>query len=472
MCAALVPLAAGAQAAQAQQACPDPNFGDTFPYATAGQLVPMEVTGVTPGTEYLLKVNGREVKEGVTNSDKISRKFRMPKLGTERRDARLVVILHNDGCENSPWKLRQEMGYRPPPVQPKANEEPATPPATTPQQQSDPAPSPTPAPAISSPAPKPVKPVQSKPFVPKQPAGVIGEPPKDARAWLTPLDVYSRNSEPAPQPPPSTNPADRKTDEANSTEALLGLGGMFILVCGLAAIAWTKFRRYDDEQLASLINPEGKLPALLDDKAADLGTSGMSGAAGAIAAAESRATEDKEDGERATAIASSQSEMTPTPAVPTTEIKAPILAPLKAAPERSDAPSEAPTEQQPVVASGAESAPPANGNGNHVNGTNGSHGPSGTNQAAPSYRREVESELQRILQEAGLDTELEGILTDARVEAERQGVPMDSELMLRALTDETGGSARLSDTAKGELKQRFQRIAADERGEIRPSGDV
>ena len=43
--------------------------------------------------------------------------------------------------------------------------------------------------------------------------------------------------------------------------------------------------------------------------------------------------------------------------------------------------------------------------------------------------------------------------------------------MLRALTDETNGSAKLSDAAKGELKQRFQRIADEERSQIRPGGE-
>jgi hypothetical protein len=448
MCAVLVPLVAGAQAAQA--ACTDPVIQNTFPYATAGQLVPLGITGVTPGTEYLVKVNGREVKQGVADSDIVQRKFRMPKLGDKRRDARVVVVLANDGCENSPWKVKQELGYRPPPVEQKATEKPAAPPVTQQPAQSTPAPTPTPAPAISSPAPKPVKPVQTKPFIPKQPAGVVGEPSKDARAWLTPLDVYSRNSEPPPQPP--RDPLDRKTEDANSTAALVGLAGLFILVSGIAALCWTRFRRYDDEQLSTLLNPEGKLPALLDDKAIDLGTAGMTGAAGAIAAADAdRATEDKEDKERAAEIAAAQAQMTPRPVVPAASIKAPIVPPA--------------------------AIPAANGNGSHVNGTNGAHvgngahAANGGNGAASSYRQEVESELQRILKEAGLDAELEGILTDARAQAERQGVPMDSELMLRALTDETGGSAKLSDSAKGELKQRFQRIAAEERGDARPAGD-
>ena len=472
MCAALVPLVAGVQAAQA---CTEPAFSDTFPYATAGQLVPMELTGVTPGTEYLLKVGGREVKQGVADSDKVSRKFRMPKLGDKRRDVRLVVVLANDGCENSPWKLKQEMGYRPPPVQPKAQETPSSPPVSQPQSNPaptpSPAPTPTPAPAVSSPAPKPVKPVQTKPFVPKQPAGVVSEPPKDARTWLTPLDVYSRGSEPPPQPPPSADPLDRKTEQANSTAALLGLAGLFILIGGIAAMAWTRFRRYDDEQLATLLNPDGKLPSLLDDNAVDLGADGMSGAAGAIAVAGAqRAAEDKGSNERADAIGEQQAQMTPRPAVPATKITAPIVPPASVA---GGSPSEAPTEQQPVPASasgnGANGA--AHANGAPPNGANGTHAAHGANGTARSYRQEVESELQRILQDAGLEAELEGILGDARAEAERQGVPMDSDLMLRALTDDVEGSGRLSDSAKGELKERFQRIAAEERGDAGPTGD-
>jgi hypothetical protein len=48
---------------------------------------------------------------------------------------------------------------------------------------------------------------------------------------------------------------------------------------------------------------------------------------------------------------------------------------------------------------------------------------------------------------------------------------MDSELMLRALTEEGNGSGKLSDSAKGELKQRFQRIAAEEQGQVGPTPD-
>jgi hypothetical protein len=109
----------------------------------------------------------------------------------------------------------------------------------------------------------------------------------------------------------------------------------------------------------------------------------------------------------------------------------------KAAPGQQAA--EAPTVKAPVVPAAsnlkAPLVPPAR-NGTHVpngatptngshasngaaapNGTNGIHLPNGTHangtNGAGSYRQEVESELQRILKEAGLDTELEGILSDA-----------------------------------------------------------
>ena len=59
-------------------------FVQTFPYATAGQLVPAKLTSVTPGSEYLLKVNGLEQKSGKAKTDKVSRKFRMPDLGGKR----------------------------------------------------------------------------------------------------------------------------------------------------------------------------------------------------------------------------------------------------------------------------------------------------------------------------------------------------------------------------------------------------
>ena len=258
------------------QPCAEPVFPDTLPYATAKQLVPMEMTGVTPGTEYLLKVNGREVKEGIAESDKVSRKFRMPNLGDKRREARLVVVLANDGCENSPWKLKQKMGYRPPAVQPRAQNERrrrASGRRQSPRRRLTPTPTPAPDTDADADADAASR-RRRRPSSPRsQAAGddhadragegrqVVGHAarPVLARVRAGPAAGRSRPIRPTGQ-----------TEDANSTAALLGLLGLFIVIGGISAVAWTRFRRYDDEQLAALINPDGKLPSMLDDQAVDL----------------------------------------------------------------------------------------------------------------------------------------------------------------------------------------------------------
>jgi hypothetical protein len=459
---ALVPLVAVAPTAHAQTTCPEPNFPKTSPRATAKQLVPVELTGVTPGSEYLFRVNGREVKSGVAQTDKVSRKLRMPNLGDKRRDARIVVVIANDACENGPWKLKQKLGYRPaevpkPEPQPQAN----TPtPDPTPTPTPDPTPTPTPTPA-PTPSPSPGASTPSKPkttpsptptpSIPKQPTAVTpSEPPAGARAWVTAADNYARQSEEAPQPNAAgLKPGDRKTEDANSNAALLGLGGLFILIGGISAIAWTRFRRYDDERLAELLNPDGKLPKMLDENAADLAPSPTAEPVPAHVKALRHfvALKPMSASEAAAEMSGSK------PPEKTVQLGSLVLPPAGAAKA---------TQARPPAP--AEAAPPTQTTPAPVNGTpNGAHAPK------DSYRQEVESELQRILKDAGLDAELGGILSDARAEAARQGVPIDSDLMLRALCDETNGSAKLSDAAKGELKQRFQRIAAEERGQIRPT---
>ena len=95
---------------------------------------------------------------------------------------------------------------------------------------------------------------------------------KKGRAWVTPADPYQK----AENTPPKLDEAalartDRPADVANSTAALIGLGGIFLLLAGSGAIGWTRFRRYDDLRLEEILNPEGKLPTHLDPKAKDMG---------------------------------------------------------------------------------------------------------------------------------------------------------------------------------------------------------
>ena len=79
-----------------------------------------ELAGLTPGSEYLVKVNGRERKSGVATTDKVSRRFRMPHLGDSNRRVKVEVVVANDSCETSPWKLEEKMTYRPAPRRPPA----------------------------------------------------------------------------------------------------------------------------------------------------------------------------------------------------------------------------------------------------------------------------------------------------------------------------------------------------------------
>jgi hypothetical protein len=552
----LLAMGAGALTAPAQvQPCAEPVFTDPPKRAVEKTLVPLEITSVTPGTEYLLKVNGREVKQGVAETDKVNRRFRMPNFGDKARDAKLVLVMANDACENSPWKLKQEMRYRPAAAPVTQEPTPApTPPVATPTPTPAPAPTPTPTPKVTTPTPKPSPtPPVAKPTLPQQPSAITPspvQPQQGGKAWVTPVDPYARGSEKAPQPPASTDPSDRQTEAANSTAALVGLVGLFVLIGGLSAIAWTRFRRYDDEQLATLLNPDGalpsKLPSLLDDKAVDLGSAGMTGAAaksqtiaggigvggsrmtpasgaaptaaaaaaaGAAAAAATgpaQATEPtREHTEAAPGVVPAAAPVAAATAlIPAAAIKAPIMPPAKgtapstpvvppaetttpAAPAPAPVPStpevkapevKAPEVKAPEVKAPEVKAPvvppviaPANG----ASVTNGAHEP--TPLAAPepapvaeappapsatpdpTYREEVETELQRILRDAGVDTELETILTDARAEAERKGVAMNSDLMLRALADDSKGSEKLTRRTKDQIEHRFQRIAAEER---------
>ena len=133
---AVVSSMAGAQAAQA---CTEPALGDLPARATEDKLVRFELTGMTPGSEYLLKVNGRERKSGVATSDKVERRFRMPHMGDSNRRVNVEVVIANDGCENSPWKLEEKMTYRPEPqAPPKAQPTPTPTPEPAPQPAPDP----------------------------------------------------------------------------------------------------------------------------------------------------------------------------------------------------------------------------------------------------------------------------------------------------------------------------------------------
>jgi hypothetical protein len=548
--------------AQAAEACTEPTLGDLPARGEEKQLVRFELAGLTAGSEYLVKVNGRERKSGVATTDKVSRRFRMPHLGDSNRRVKVEVVIANDSCETSPWKLEEKMTYKPAPAPP-AQVEPSPTPSPTPDPSPSPsppaAPSPPPAPSItdSAPTPKAVDP----PAVPKSsitptptptpvpPAGIT--PAKEGRAWVTPTDPYQKLENVAPK----LNDAalariDRPSDLANSTAALIGLGGLFLLLAGIGAMGWTRFRRYDDRRLDEILNPEGKLPTHLDPEAKDMGKEAgaakpafkppppvrvgplaekkkkkKKGKQGVLAhlSDEEKASMSEEELEALTAqfkkerrkarkarrkavlptfdptdaaaaaaaaaagvagaeAGGAKAERGPRPKVKADRqegrrfLRRKARATEKPGAEATEKPKAEPPEKPKAEPPGhtmpngkppPQAVPPIPAP--HVNGGSHGQGAGTTGNGAPpagtSHREQVETELQRILDDAGLHTEVDGILADVKAEAQRQGVPIDSELMLKALCEDTNGVAKLSDSAKGELESRFKRIISEERGE-------
>jgi hypothetical protein len=556
---AVVSLMAGAQAAQA---CTEPTLGDLPARGQEKKLVRFKLTGLTPGSEYLLKVNGRERKSGIAATGDVSRRFRMPALGDSNRRVRVEVVVANDGCETSPWKLEEKMTYRPAPEPqlPKAQPQPVPTPAPEPAPSPSPSPPPAPDPPSppsgtdSTPAPQPAvpksvpKPVVPAPAAPAAPLAT--QPPREGKAWITPLDPYQKGDDaPLKLNKASLARTEQPSEIANSTAALIGLGGIFLLMVGGGAIGWSRFRRYDDDRLQVLENPDGKLPTHLDPKANDMvegppkkgsklipwrkrraaeaprrpavpapqAKDVAAAEANAVAVPEVKDVPEKqvkkggmllpwrkrrarEAGQRRGVLAhmSRQEKAKLSPEelqrlkderreewrrarknrrkkiLPTFDPTARPAEHATAAADQGANGKPSPTDVPPIPASPADGpshangAPPAGDAPPPEPANDPSPPPNGQPPAHHSYRAQVESELQRILDDAGLHTEVDGILSDAKKEAQRQGVPIDSELMLKALCDETNGTAKLSESARGELESRFKRIIAEERGE-RPS---
>jgi hypothetical protein len=265
-------------------------------------------------------------------------------------------------------------------------------------------PAPTPgAPAAGIPVPARPAPVAPPIKLPKLPKPITerlpqGGPPPSRRAWLSPLDGGARLDQKLSEP--ALSRLERKVEKANSSNALLGLG----IVGGLFGIAtlggFLAFRHRDDVSFE-----RAQLEQLKHLEEGDPGV-GFS-----------------ED-----------------PDAP--------LPPAEAAPFAADAAGAGSAVTEPMPAAVDTNAPapqPAVSEADHQR-----------------HRAEVEAELQRILNEAGLEAGLEGILSDARAEAERSGIALDPDTMVLALCEEINGSAKLSDTRRTELRDMFAGIIAEE----------
>jgi hypothetical protein len=382
-----VGAAAGTTGAQQSTTCPTPalkGLPKTPKFTNA--TINFKLTNMTVGAAFMLKAGDTEVYGSTAAARTIKDKFQLPHQGATDRKIMITAII-DANCENAPWKLQKAIKYDAV-TTPAAATPVATPPAGAPAAG-------TPSPGLPIPTPARIKPPKlPKPLNQRLPHT---GPPPSRFAWMTPIDGGAQLEEKLAGP--KLSPLERKSEKANSGNALLGLG----IVGGLLGIAtvggFLAFRHRDEvqferamtEQLKHLEEGDPGLEAAEDPHAAP-------------------------------------------------------FAPAEEAPfaDTSELPA---TEPVPATA--------------HANGSS-NGGPAEVDPEVARHRAEVEGELQRILNEAGVQAGLEGILMDARHEAERHGIALDPELILHALCEEINGSARLSDPKRAELRAMFAEIVAEE----------
>jgi hypothetical protein len=393
----------GTTGAQTTSTCPTPRLGGLPKHAKfTNATVKFKLSNLTSGSTYLISAGGGEVLGGTAFQSTLKGTFQLPDQGPKTRRIPITAVIATDSCENSPWKVQKKIHYKGYAV-PAA---PKTPPAT-PAPKATPTPTPTPAvtpKATKTPVIKPPK--LPKPLTQKAPAVT----PLSVRTWITPIDNGARLAEKLPQPKLAR--LEQKADKASSNNALIGLAIVFSLFAVSTVAAFMAFRRRDEIQFEAALSAQlshleegdpGFAPSAEEPSTAPF-------AAAMADSAPAEALDAPAEGE-----------------APTEVLPEPVAANGAAA---EGAPAEQPVLEQPAQ---AEQTP-----------------------------AEVEAELQRILDDAGLQAELQGILADARSEAEQHGVAIDPDLMFQALCEELGGSAALSEPARAELRSKFDRIIAAE----------
>ncbi len=233
-----------------------------------GSKVVVKASGVTVGTQWLLRIDGHDWAAGTADSDKIRYEGQMSDFGLRPRKLDVELVLANESCENSPWKLTRKIGYAGrfngaltdpnAPKQP-ATQTPAQTPATTGTGANPGAATPAPPKLV---IPKPVKPKKIEPLT----------VPTDGRIWVTPTDITAHSTD---QPKnPKLPRAELKVDNAQSTSALVGLGIMFIAIAIAIGLGLVFLNRKD--MAGDVAAEEGRLPTHLDTS--DIGNLSLSAA--------------------------------------------------------------------------------------------------------------------------------------------------------------------------------------------------
>jgi hypothetical protein len=270
--------AAGAGTTGAQQAvgaCPTPRLTGLpkrpkFTNAT----IHFKLVNMTVGAVYVIRAGRTEALSKAAQHSTEKNSFQLPDQGLKSRKIPIEVVVSSDQCENGLWKLTKKIRYKA--VTPPA---PATPPANQP---ATPAPNAaTPPPKAATPTPTPIKPAKVKPFNPVSALPKL--PPKgpslSLRAWMTPLDSGSR-VERAPVGPKLSR-IEQKTDKANSSAALVGLGALFVIVGSIAIVGLAVLRRRDDIGVQEAFDV---LPQHLEEGSPDMPQAGEEPATAGFAA--------------------------------------------------------------------------------------------------------------------------------------------------------------------------------------------
>jgi hypothetical protein len=257
--------ATGAQ--QSTVVCPEPRLAGLPPRPKfTNATIHFKLLNMSQGSGYLVRAGKAEVLAGGANQNgTVKNSFLLPDQGTKSRTIPIEVIVANDQCENSPWKLVKKIQYKavPQPAAP-APAKAKAPAASQPN---------TPAPKAATPTPiAPAKPI--KPLKPAKPLSNLPKlPPKGPslklRAWMNPLDGGSRLLQ-APLGPKLSR-TERRADKAKSSTALIGLGGLFLL-SGVGAIGGLALLKRKDEIV--LAEAFGVLPQHLEEGSPDMPQAG------------------------------------------------------------------------------------------------------------------------------------------------------------------------------------------------------
>jgi hypothetical protein len=392
--------ATGSQGAQQSTTCAEPKLSGLpkrpkFTNAT----IHYKLTNMTVGSTYLIKAGPAEVGSGGVTQSTVKGSFLLPDQGQKDKKVPITAIVYHETCENGPWKLQKKINFNaivtPAPAAPGG---PAGPAAD--------APAPV-TPIKALPTPKPVKPAKLPRPITQQLPNTGPSPTK--LTWLTPLDGGARLDQKLNAP--ALDRLELQAEEANSKNALFGLGVVGVLF-GIATIGgYFAFRRRDEVLFEKAMTEQLK---------------------------------HLEEGDPGLEFA-----------------EEPDSSPFRLPEEAPFADTTEPPATEPLPE-------PAHANGS----PNGVTVPvAATTEELARHRAAVEAELQRVLNEAGLEAGLDGILQDARTEAERHGLALDSEVILQALCEEINGSARLSDLKRSELRTMFKNIIAEEAEHIPSAAD-